>query len=393
MSAVANLQLYPKGKLPAAKPTTRREKGTYGLMDNAVIQYQKRHGSADTRVLTTLAERHNFKFKDSAMTVAEIQVETGLGERAVQKALQALQALALCVKRGKAWLYRHAGLEAQSDEPNEQANGNANEKANERADFFNVFADLHNKKPLLKSLEVFRSYINNISYSDRAIPATVVAGGTNKPKQEAAEIQIADLPTIAPDGAASNEARQDNLTPSQVKNMTDTPENANVTEFETVPPAAPAADPIPAAYAALEAAGLHPVWLKWFEANPALARNRVALEAQICQFADWAAEGLAEDLRGNALDIVSAGTFAHPFNALKPRMQKAKAVRDAEKRNVADIQRSFGEAQCKEGERRIAPDGKVWTVEEVCYGQVVFEEADAPTGYFDCQVAAWEVAK
>lgn len=203
---------------------------------------------------------------------------------------------------------------------------------------------------------------------------------------------FAPAQSLAVAGGTALENQNPQPTPSQEKTMTDKPAHESDTDSEKVPPAAPAeADPVSAAYAALEAAGLLPVWEKWFEANPALRRNRVALEAQICQFAEWAATGLGDKLRENALDIVSAGTFAHPFNTIKSRFEKVKAVQHAEKQTVAELTRAYGEPECEAGQRRRAPDGKVWTVAYIEYGMVFFEELDAPLDVPDRVAAGWEV--
>ncbi|MFC6591698.1 hypothetical protein ACFP81_06510 [Deinococcus lacus] len=189
-----------------------------------------------------------------------------------------------------------------------------------------------------------------------------------------------------------------NAPPSQEKTAHCNGENSNVTDLEKVPPAAApaktdAADPIRAAHAALEAAGLGDVWADWFASNPALSRNRVALHAQLTQFADWVAAGLGEDLKEHTLDIVSAGTFSHPFNALKARMERAKAVQDAQTRNAAELGLAYGQPQCQPGERRRDIDGRVWTVETVEYGTVIFEEIGAPQGLPDRLVALWAVVQ
>lgn len=69
-----------------------REKGTFGVIDNSVIEFAKRNRNAAGSVLLVLAERANYSRKAKAVTVPEIMMETGLKERAVEMACAKLQA-------------------------------------------------------------------------------------------------------------------------------------------------------------------------------------------------------------------------------------------------------------------------------------------------------------
>lgn len=165
----------------------------------------------------------------------------------------------------------------------------------------------------------------------------------------------------------------------------------NVTEKQKVAPAGAAPQTYRAAQDALTRAGAWDLWQTWVRGVPALARSRAAQDAQIVQFAAWVDEGFGDPLRENVKNIVEAGTFAHPYNALKARMEKLKAVQHAEKEKIVELRRAFGDAQCQPGERRRAPDGRVWTVEIVEYGVVFFAELGAPLDVTDREAAGWAV--
>ena len=165
----------------------------------------------------------------------------------------------------------------------------------------------------------------------------------------------------------------------------------NVTDKQKVAPAGAAPQTYRAAQDALTRAGAWDIWQTWVRGVPALGRNRAAQDAQIAQFAGWVDEGFADPLRDNVKNIVEAGTFAHPYNALKARMEKLKAVQHAEKEKVVELRRAFGDAQCQPGERRRAPDGRAWTVEAVEYGVVFFAEVGAPLDVTDREAAGWAV--
>ncbi|MCP2015641.1 hypothetical protein L1280_002809 [Deinococcus sp. HSC-46F16] len=213
-----------------------------------------------------------------------------------------------------------------------------------------------------------------------ATPGTgVVAGGS-----------IAETAPQAPNGAAPGGARAETPSPSQEQTAHQHEETEDVTDSETVPPAA-APLGYRAAQDALSNAGAWDVWANWLRGNPALSRNRAAQDAQIAQFAEWVRGGLIEELRQHAREIVVAGSFAHPYLALEARMDRAKVVQDAKQQNVDETRRAFGEPTCTPGERRRAPDGQTWTVEEVAYGLVIFEEAAAPLDVPDAVVAEWAV--
>ncbi|GAA5514791.1 hypothetical protein Dcar01_03552 [Deinococcus carri] len=241
--------------------------------------------------------------------------------------------------------------------------------------------------PLKEGTEVKKKEKTNNTYvsdSDQPAPAptAVVAGGASE--------QQAD-PTQQAQSAAPGGARADLPSPSQLKTAHQHEETENVTDSEKVPPPAAAPQGYRAAQEALAAAGAWDIWQGWVPGVPGLSRNRAAQDAQIAQFATWVQAGLVEDLRQNARDIVVAGSFAHPFPALVKRMERAEAVQHAQRQNLDETRRAFGEATCMPGERRRAPDGRVWTVEAVEYGMVFFAESGAPLDVPDRVAAEWEV--
>jgi len=348
---------------PPRQPNKRRESGTYTTTDKAVVEYQKRNGSAASRTLTTLSERSNFAQR-SSISIAEIQVETGLGQRAVEKALAVLESQGFCSKVGKLWGYTN---------PNADANEKANSRSHERSDSVPRNIVLDSKKKPLKEVEGSRRKKNNTSEASTVDHRTTDVG---------AESSNTELRTsnTSPDGAASGEARQAASSPVVLENTHQEGGNVNVTGSEKVPP--PAATPFRAALNAIDAAGLTPTWVQWIKLN---RLAQVSQEAQIAVWHGWIDAGLTEQLRVAAADIVESGSFAHPWGGLKARMQKAQAAQAVQQQVAA----TFGEAAVSPGQRRIAPDGRVWTVEVVEFGIVYFEEVGAPTDLGDRIVARW----
>ena len=113
---------------------SRREKGTYVVLDRRVVAYTKTHWDASSGVLTALAEQANYA--DPVMKVAQLMLETGLGQRAVEKCLTRLEAEGLAVRSANGWAYPRANQSANggaNDAANQGANSGANEDANERA--------------------------------------------------------------------------------------------------------------------------------------------------------------------------------------------------------------------------------------------------------------------
>ncbi|MBB6016777.1 hypothetical protein ACFP9V_19315 [Deinococcus radiopugnans] len=381
MTPAQNLK-FPAPAEPAPRTSRRREAGTYTTTDSAVVDYQKRHGSADTRVLTALAERHNYTRK-SPMTVAEIQVETDLGQRAVEKALKALEAAGFCHSEGRAWRYGKTPANAH-------ANGGANGNANDRTSVKSGNAVQYSKFLSLKEVEGRRRKLkdNNIfiagSLWPAQIPPAVVALETSLQKNE---LKTETPERLAPDGAASDEANSgDKPSPSQEKTVSGKGEIVNVTDSETVPPG-------PATYReaqeTLTASGAWDIWSAWTRAH---RLPKAAQDAQILQFAGWVMAGMHADLAQHSGEITAAGSYAHPWPALVARMAKVTAAKQAAQRTTRDVGRVFGEAKCRPGERRRDPQtGQVWTVEETAYGNVIFEEGSAPQDRPDAVVAGWEV--
>jgi len=132
------------------RTTRKREAGTYSLMETPVIDFQKRHGSATSRTLTALAERANYTQKPP-MSVAEIQVETELGQRAVEKALATLESLGFCGRVGRLWKYTNPS--DPNVGANTDANGNANSRSHGRSQNGQKNAVPHEEKQPLKEVE------------------------------------------------------------------------------------------------------------------------------------------------------------------------------------------------------------------------------------------------
>lgn len=188
-----------------------REAGTYSMTDQAVVEYQKRHGSAASRTLAALSERSNFKYK-SDMGVGELHEATGLSRRAIEKAVLELAALGLAAKTDGRWRYAKPDINA-----NERSYAPAPEcepafvpmrttvriDANERSYENPEITVSDNEKPPLKEVEGSKKENNNNSeairnpnYADalRAVDGAgllgvwrnwVVLGKLTKPTQEA----------------------------------------------------------------------------------------------------------------------------------------------------------------------------------------------------------------
>ena len=185
---------------------------------------------------------------------------------------------------------------------------------------------------------------------------------------------------LTPDGEASDEAQEAAPVQTDFKNMLQDGGNVNVTGSEGLPP--PAAAPFRASMAAIEAAGLTPVWVQWIKLN---RLQQVTQEAQIQIWRGWIDAGLSDVLKTEASDIVESGSFSHPWGGLRARMRKAEAAKATQVQVVA----VFGAPRVQPGERRTAPDGQTWTVEIVEYGIVYFEEIGAPTDQPDAAVGRW----
>lgn len=119
---------------------TRREKGSYALLDNPVLAYVKRHHNASAAVLVSLAERDNYTHLPAEMKVPELMLDTDLGQRAVEKCLGQLEAVGLAARGEHGWTYSGANCRAnrQANDPanrltNEPTNHRANERTNDGA--------------------------------------------------------------------------------------------------------------------------------------------------------------------------------------------------------------------------------------------------------------------
>lgn len=138
----------------------KREKGTYTLVDNPVMAYTKRHHDASAGVLVTLAERDNLTHLPAEMKVAEIMLETDLGQRGVEKCLNRLEAAGLAARSANGWTYSGANCRANrltnrkaNSTTNERANQDANERANDGSLNKIENTDQDDKDKPLKELE------------------------------------------------------------------------------------------------------------------------------------------------------------------------------------------------------------------------------------------------
>ena len=379
MTPARNLQLFPD---KATKPRTRREKGTYGLIDNPVIAYQKKNGAADTRLLAALAEASNYH---RSLSLPQLMIETDLSESAVRKTMPKLIAAGFCKAEGKAWRYQKT-----DSNPDRNPDGcpEMHPKNTVQDGISETPKEVEGSRRKFKRLKTNNIFLLNLGWITRFAPTAVGGGAAEKNLESVTSEQQ------APDGAASSEASTDNPSHSQVKNVSSEEKNENAPESETVPPAAPPALAPPETYReaqeVLSSAGFWDVWQKWVKSH---RLSRAAQDLQIIDFAVWVQVGLGEILRQHAHEITKLGSFGHPFAGLQGRMQAALAVKKTEQHNAAEVVRVFGVPQCQAGERRRDPaTGKVWTVEEIAYGMVIFEEGAAPMNAADVTVAGWEVA-
>lgn len=117
-----------------------------------------------------------------------------------------------------------------------------------------------------------------------------------------------------------------------------------------------------------------------------------ALNLTLALWAGWVEGGLISELKeASTAVILMGGKATDPSALLKARMERKRELRAVQVARAAADVATFGAAGCKPGERRVAPDGRVWTVEEVAYGGVIFEEVGAPVDVPDHEVVAWGV--
>ncbi|MFC4454757.1 hypothetical protein [Deinococcus sonorensis] len=332
---------------PPHRPSRRREAGTYTTTDRAVVDFQKQNGTATSRTLTVLAQRANFIHK-AEVSVAEIQLETGLGQRAVEKALAALAELGFCTRTGRRWRYTT---------PNAGANGGANGGSLHHSPFDpqNIVLDGH--QPALKEGEgAGRNIIRTVTSDElrQRHPRDDAAGSgpsTTKPDE--------DHPGL----------------PTALDGLTGHPAQARRSANSSTPPG-----PFHAARDAINAAGLLPTWHDWVRLN---RLHPVTQERQAPLWQAWIQQGLTEPLQAHVHDIIQSGSFAHPLGALRARMAK----------QLAPPPQSPGcGPTVRPGERRTAPDGRTWTVESVEYGLVYFEDVGAPADLGAAIVERWPLA-
>ncbi|MFC5846704.1 hypothetical protein [Deinococcus petrolearius] len=117
-----------------------------------------------------------------------------------------------------------------------------------------------------------------------------------------------------------------------------------------------------------------------------------ALNLTLALWAGWVEGGLIPELKeASTAVILMGGKATDPSALLKARMERKRELQAVQVARAAAGAATFGAASCQPGERRAGPDGRVWTVEEVAYGAVIFEEVGAPQDQPDRVVATWAV--
>lgn len=222
---------------------SRREKGTYGVLDKTVLAYAKRHRDASVSVLIALAERSNYT-RTPTLRVAELMLETDLKERAVEKCLTRLMAAGLCVRAADGWAYQQPNHKANG-EANDSANGDANRDANDDAN-----GEAYSGTP---------SEFENAVQDEELQAVKEVEGLRRKEKEE--EGKEKEPPT--PQGGAQNGTAFIDSSSQGSGENSEPPErqSANATDNQIVPAARRAADALPADLAALP--GFAEAWASW----------------------------------------------------------------------------------------------------------------------------------
>lgn len=259
-------------------------------------------------------------------------------------------------------------------------------------------------------------YISTTTDTDTRAEGTL-AGEDQVAKAEAVVVVVGEASPESelhpPVGGTADAVRAENALPVQENTDADTEsQQKTATENENVPPpgaatvaprtqrdgAAPAGlnslllPDWQAAFGTIEGAGLTGAWLRWTGHVGGSASQQLA---QAEQWAEWVGAGLAESLRLQVPETIGDPKVENPVRhlvgAMRNRAEQARRAPAAPAR-VATAQVE-PDAMPKPGQRRVDPKtGEIWTVEGVAYGQVTFEEPDAPLARVS-QVAAWEVAE
>lgn len=346
MTPARNLQLFPE-----KAPRQRRKAGTYSTTDNAVVAYQKTHGTADTRILTALSERANMKYLPP-LTGPGLQEATGLGERAVQKGLKILVTAGLCHQVGRAWFLGPA------PKPNTRANGRANDQANDRSGKFRRFAVQGGLSLRLKEWEGMGRKNNTITDSSEAA-GRAVGRAVNTTQDTGTEGQ-------APGGAVPGGTQPATPSQDQVNNDHQDGGNDNVTGSEQVPPG-PAVTPA-AAQRVIREAGLSESWRSWVRLT---AIRPVTQEVQSVIWATWIQQGHAALLAEQVAHIVLAGIYGNPMAGLTKRMRDG--MTPVTQASTAPNRPSF-----TAGQRVRYPDGSVATVLAVLSRGIATDHPEYP---------------
>lgn len=231
---------------------SRRAKGTYTLVENRAAAYIKQTRDASSSVLMALVERSNYSHK-APMTIAEIMVDTGLMQRAVEKALLRLEALGLASKSAKCWTFPVTNSEAPqsaneaapghtpqvtNEDASQDANGNAYQKAYDGTQNSGENIDQQDKDGSLKEVEGSKKELK-----DKNTPLTPqgVNGPGSQEKTEPDRTLAADLRPAQDSPTAPQE-------PSPAKGLEEVPRRA--------PPPA-----LPADLAAVS--GMPEAWGRW----------------------------------------------------------------------------------------------------------------------------------
>lgn len=440
MTMPAHKIQMPPHEGEVATPASRRAAGTYTTVDNDALDVLMTNGNAYTRVLSALLSRSNYtRLSRRTLSLGDLMALTGLGASAVEKQLRVLKSEGRCeVVEGRYAYTKPSGprlskvvvdkrgrYDRQEAAAHRQAVTEEHRRPHTRPDTYpHNYAFSALKFPVLDC--VFCSPEGSIEGSNIYI-STTTSGDTRAEGPEGVKHQAAEAEAVVvvvgeaspdselhpPIGGTADAVRAENTLPVQENTDAGTEsQQKTATENENVPPpgaatvaprtqrdgAAPAGlnslllPDWQAAFGAIEGAGLTGAWLRWAGHVGGSASQQLA---QAEQWAEWVGAGLAESLRLQVPETIGDPKVENPVRhlvgAMRNRAEQARRAPAAPAR-VATAQVE-PDAMPKPGQRRVDPKtGEIWTVEGVAYGQVTFEEPDAPLARVS-QVAAWEVAE
>lgn len=136
--------------------------------------------------------------------------------------------------------------------------------------------------------------------------------------------------------------------------------------------------------------GMLGVWRDWVRLD---RLPQVSQEAQVPQWAAWIQAGSADALRAAATEIITSGSWSHPWGGLKHKMSQAHSAAAASAAREQQAAADTPAPLLQPGERRSAPDGREWTVAYSEWGFVYFEETTAPDGLTEREVLTWPLTE